>query len=131
MGTILQKRLAQEIVKDIKAKKPRNKKDLLVSAGYGVVTAEATPERTIAQKGVQEELKDLGFTTEGADSVVKSILYNGKKEENKLKAADMIYKRLGDYKDTDQGAAKTLVINITGVAADKYGIDPRPSASNS
>lgn len=54
------------------------------------------PGRVIEAVGVQEELEELGFDTESAKKVVKSILGKGK-EENRLKAADMIFKVQGTY----------------------------------
>lgn len=59
MSTILQENLASEI---IKAKGKKNKKELLVSAGYDLTTAEASPGRTIQQKGVKKELAKYGLT---------------------------------------------------------------------
>jgi hypothetical protein len=98
MSTRLQKKLAEEIVKDVKLKRIRNKKDLLVSAGYDVVTAEASPGRTIEQKGVLEELNNLGFSEEGAKKVVAEILYCEKaKDHDRLDAADKVFKVHGSY----------------------------------
>lgn len=98
MSTLLQKNLAKEIVKSIESKDGKNKKDLLVSAGYDVTTAEASPGRTIEQKGVVEELTILGFTEANAKSVVASIMNNEEADANaRLKAADMTFKVHGSY----------------------------------
>lgn len=96
MSTELQKNLAQNIVKNAKRKKPLNKKELLVISGYSQISAEASATEIIEQKGVKEELDNLGFDADSAKKVVKSILKTGK-EENKLKAADMIFKVIGEY----------------------------------
>lgn len=106
MSTLLQRKLAENIVNAAKSGKRTNKKELLVSAGYDLTTAKATPGRTLEQKGVQEELEYLGFDAESAKKVVKNILMRGK-EENRLKAADMIFKVGGDY-----AAEKHINLNI-------------------
>ena len=95
--TRLQRRLAEKIVEDSKNSKLMNKQDLLESVGYSHETARAVAQRTISSQGVQLALAELGFTISGADKVVEQILYCGR-EENRLKAGDMLYKRLGAYK---------------------------------
>lgn len=97
MATLRQKELAKAIVDNAKSGSKKNKKELLASVGYPLSTATTYPQEVIEQKGVQEELANLGFDTESAKKVVKSILANGKKEENRLKAADMIFKVVGEY----------------------------------
>ena len=106
MSTILQKKLAKAVVENLKAKKPKNKKELVASSGYGEVTADRHSKIILEQKGVQEELKKLGFDSDSAKKVVGAILRKGK-EENKLKAADMIFKVGGDY-----AAEKRININV-------------------
>lgn len=96
MATLMQKKLAETIVQAAKLGKRMNKKQLVVSSGYSPISAESSAHLILEQKGVQEELENLGFDTESAKKVVKSILKTGK-EENKLKAADMIFKVVGDY----------------------------------
>jgi hypothetical protein len=71
-------------------------KDLLVSAGYSTITAEANPGEIISQKGVQEELVKLGFNELAAKATVSIILFEGM-EINRLRAADMIFRVLGLY----------------------------------
>ena len=96
MATLRQKKLAENIVLNAKRGNKLNKKELVVSSGYGEVTGNKHAHIILEQKGVQEELENLGFDTESAKKVVKSILKSGK-EENKLKAADMIFKVVGEY----------------------------------
>lgn len=115
MATELQKNLAKEIVKNAKRKKPLNKKELVASSGYGVVTADKHATEVIEQKGVQEELENLGFDPDSAKKVVKHILAKGK-EENRLKAADMIFKVTGDY-----APEKHLVVTKKIIVADEWG----------
>ncbi len=98
MSTRLQKKLAIEIIKDAKNKRPKKAKALLVSAGYSEGTALGSPGRTLAQKGVVEELKSLGFSEEGAKQVVSDILYSETAQDHdKLDAADKIFKVHGSY----------------------------------
>lgn len=98
MATELQKNLAQQIVKNSKRKKPLNKKELLVSSGYAELSAESVPGKIINQKGVQEELKVLGFDEDSAKKVVSEIMLNpdaGASE--RLKATDQVFKVHGSY----------------------------------
>lgn len=97
MSTIRQQKLAEAIVNNLSADKPLNKKELLVSAGYTEITAEAAASTIIEQKGVQQELIKRGFSTEKAKEVVAEILEFGENDSVKLKAADMIFKTHGDY----------------------------------
>ena len=97
MGTILQKRLAKAIVENAVAEKPLNKKQLLVNSGYSPLSASQSQTFIMDQKGLHEELDRLGFSIDAADIVVKTILKSSRKDENKLKAAQEIYKRLGAY----------------------------------
>lgn len=108
MATLRQKKLAKEIVGNLKAKKPKNKKELLVSAGYDETTALATPGRIIDQIGVKQELIKLGFDSESAKEVVKDILANPRIDPNvRLNAAKEIFKVNGDY-----AAEKTFSLNV-------------------
>lgn len=98
MATILQKRLAENIVKNTKRKKPLNKTELSVSVGYAPTTANDQQARLYESKGVQNELKNLGFSEEGAKQVVQSILHNPAEESsNRLRAASEVFKVMGSY----------------------------------
>ena len=104
MSTILQQSLAKEILKNNKrpAYKRINKKELLVSAGYSEISAEASPQKIIEQKGVRRELKKLGFDTDSAKSVIKDILsreIDGKliSASDKINASREVFKVLGEY----------------------------------
>ena len=130
MATIRQKKLARAIINSVKDNENITAGQLLEKVGYSKSMSTAKSGEVLDSKGVKEELENLGFTTEGADGVVQKILYKGKKEETKLKAADMVYKRLGSYKDTEQGASKTLIISISGETAQRYGITPKPSTDS-
>lgn len=113
MATELQKKLAIEIINNAKSRKPKNKQEMLESVGYSKSVALAKPGEILEQKGVKEALEELGFTVEGADKVVANLLYKGKKEETKLKAAQEVYKRLGAYAEgTDKGGTTNNFIFV-------------------
>lgn len=98
MSTRLQKRLAEEIVKDVKNKRPRTRKSLLSSVGYAISTAEVKGYEIIGSKGVRDSLNELGFSEEGAKKVVAEILYsNEAKHHDRLDAADKVFKVHGSY----------------------------------
>lgn len=107
MATIRQKKLAEAIVENLSQAKPKNKKELLVSSGYSKNTSESSANDIIEQKGVQEELKILGFSSEKAKEVVAEILEFGENDGVKLKAADMIFKVNSDY-----AAEKHMNVNV-------------------
>lgn len=114
MATLLQKKLAQNIVKAAKSNKKINKKDLLVSAGYDETTAKSTPARIIEQKGVQKELKALGFSEEGAKKVVQELLYDKYQEGSvRIAAAREVFKVFGTY-----AAEKSVNMNVSATAED-------------
>lgn len=110
MATRLQRRLAEEIVKDAKSKRPKTAGQLLENVGYSENLSKQ-PGRVIDTPGVKEALSDLGFSLDAADKVVSNILHKGK-EENQLKASDQIYKRLGGYQ-----AEKHINLNIEAQAS--------------
>ncbi|MFA6585561.1 MAG: hypothetical protein WCS86_00140 [Candidatus Paceibacterota bacterium] len=98
MSTIKQKKLAKEIVNNMKRTKPINKGKLVEMVGYSKITAETKPGEIIHQKGVQEELKELGFDEDSAKKVVSEIMNNPKAEPGaRLKATDQVFKVLGLY----------------------------------
>lgn len=114
MSTELQKNLANEIVKNVSRKKPKNKKELVVSSGYSEITADRHATEVIRQKGVQEELESMGFTEYKAKRVVADIMNNTEAGDNdRLKAADMALKVFGSY-----APEKNLNINIDNKPAE-------------
>ncbi|HEY4505210.1 MAG TPA: hypothetical protein VJG67_00765 [Candidatus Paceibacterota bacterium] len=97
-STLRQKNLANEIVLNSKRAKPLNKSELLEKVGYTKTQAKKKPGETIAQKGVQEELKALGFDEYSARKVVEEIMLNDKvKPNDRLKATDQVFKVVGAY----------------------------------
>ena len=133
MSTELQKKLAQNIVQNIVVNKPKNKKELVASSGYSEVSADKHATEIIRQKGVQKELKELGFSIENAKRIVGHILnspivYEMVTPENQLRAAQEVFKVTGEY-ENEGDSNKTLIINITGETAERYGIKPRTNTS--
>lgn len=97
MSTLLQENLAKELIENEKKSKPETATALIENAGYTKVTAIGNQKRTLQQKGVHEALKKFGFSIELADNEVIKILKTSRKEENRLRSADLVYKRLGGY----------------------------------
>ena len=102
MSTELQKKLASEIAQNIIRTIPKSKKALVASSGYSQVSAINHATEIIAQKGVQKELKELGFTVENAKRIIGSILnaptvYEMVTPENQIRAAQEVFKVIGEY----------------------------------
>lgn len=98
MPTIRQRKLAEAIVKNSKLKNPKNKKELIISSGYGKVTAESNSTAVFQQKGVIEVLNDYGFNVDNAKKVVGNIMLDEEADKNsRLKASDMVFKVHGVY----------------------------------
>ncbi len=115
MATLRQRKLAENIVLNAQTGNKRNKKDLLVSSGYSEISAESSAKDIIEQKGVQEELKNLGFTADNAKRVVGEILDKEYAEDkDRLKAAEIIFKVTGDF-----APEKHLVVTKKIISADE------------
>lgn len=98
MSTPRQERLADAIIANATAKKQKNKKELVISSGYAVKTAEGHAPEIIGQKGVRDALEARGFDVATAKQVVGRILRGEKSlDKDKLKAADMVFKVHGAY----------------------------------
>lgn len=119
MATDLQRDLAEAIVANAKLPrdKRKNKKELLVSAGYSPTTAEATPSKIMEQKGVKESLESFGLT-EGliTKALVEDINKKPQKRERELSLGAEI---LG-MKKQQEGNNKTLILVVTGESAQRY-----------
>lgn len=98
MFTPRQEKLADEIIKNSQREKPLNKGEMLEKVGYAESTRLAKSGDIIESEGVQEALVKKGFSIDKAKEVVADILTGEKtKDENKLRAADMIFKVQGGY----------------------------------
>jgi hypothetical protein len=106
MATQRQKKLAKAIVENAIKDKPETAGQLLENVGYSQHLVKQ-PGRIINQEGVKEELAKYHFTLEEADNVVARLLSTGEKEETQIKAADLIYKRLGGY-----APEKSINVNV-------------------
>ncbi len=119
MATVRQEELAAAIVrnKSLPHYKRKNKKELLVSAGYSEITATASPQKIIEQKGVQETLSRTGLTKDLiTEALVFDIENKPKRRERELRLGAEI---LGILEEKREGN-KTLIINITGETATRY-----------
>lgn len=116
MATLRQKALADEIIKNIKrpANKRKNKSQLLESVGYSESVATTYPTKIIEQKGVQNELKAQGFSSENAKRVIAEIMDKEYAEDkDRLKAAELTLKVTGDF-----AAEKSFNLTATATADD-------------
>ncbi len=115
MSTLRQKKLAHNIVENLSRDNPLNKEELVISSGYAVKTAEGHAPDIIDQKGVQEELKALGFDEDTAKNVVANILTNEKvAPKDRLRAASEVFKVHGSY-----APEKQISLNVDLTATEK------------
>lgn len=113
MPTLRQKRVAQEIVANLERDKPLNGGEIAAKVGYAKDMVRH-PKRVLESDGVKQELQVMGFTEVAADTVVQQILHNeSEKAQDRLKAADLIYKRLSSYAP-DKSDLNVKVIPIMG-----------------
>lgn len=126
MATLRQKELAKAIIENttLPRYKRKNKGELLASVGYAKTTAKAEPERTIQQEGVQEAIQTyLSETGLSKDLITKALVYDienkPKRREKELRLGAEI---LGILSENDNKGNKTLIINITGETAARYGL---------
>lgn len=98
MPTNLQKNLAREIIENVKRKKPKNKKELVLSSGYGIKTATQQIPAVFEQKGVIDALNDFGFSVDNAKKVVGKILNDERvRPETRIRASEQVFKVHGTY----------------------------------
>lgn len=133
MSTILQQNLAKEIIKNVKRKKPLNKKDLVVMGGYSETVAKAKPDVIISQKGVTDALEDYGFSLDNAKKVVTSIMLDTKqKAEARLRATDQVFKVNHAYED-GSNTTRPIIINMPLQVNQRFdinGTNPETIRSN-
>lgn len=121
MPTQLQKNLAEEIVKNYKLppRERKNKGELLESAGYSIVTAEASPGRTLEQKGVKEVLAQFGLT-EGL--IIKALVEDiASKPQRRIQELNLGAEILNMKKRIENGN-KTLILAVSGESANRFNI---------
>jgi len=108
MGTLKEQVLASKVAETFRTGADKTQGQLIQEAGYSPVSAQ-NPKIIFNQPGFREELAKLGFSLDAADQTVNNLLINGKEENTRLKAADMVYKRLGGY-----APDRTLNISVKG-----------------
>jgi hypothetical protein len=126
MATLRQKNLAKEIVAAAKSGKKTSAGAILEKVGYSKATSRGRPGDIIAQEGVQEELKVLGFDPESAMKVVAKILHGEKtRDEVKLKASEQVFKVHGSYapeKKHISGSMSLTALLVDEVEDDNEGL---------
>ena len=96
-----QKKVAKLIIDNTKLDKPLNGGEMLAKVGYSK-GLRRQPSRILKSDGVKEALKDFGFTEDNAKKIVAKILLGKKsRDENKLKAAEQIFKVHGSFKEKE------------------------------
>lgn len=129
MSTLLQKNLAENIVRNAVSSKKMNKKELLVSSGYALKSATSVPSKILEQKGVVEALEDFGFSEENAKKVVSEIMLDPKKDPNaRLKATDQVFKVHRSYGEGGQ-TNNTNIVFMPPELLKKYGLDNTDTSS--
>lgn len=127
MPTIKQRKAANKVVDLIKNGEDMTGAQILDFIGYSKAI-QKNPKMVFDSDGFKEAMAVLGFSIEAADMAIAKILRTGK-EENRIRASQEVYKRLGAYTQPDTGN-KTLIINITGETANRYGVTPRTETSS-
>lgn len=123
MATTKQKRVAKLIVENVSKSKPLTDIEILKRSNYSTTTAETKSTYVIQSEGVQEALRDFGFSEDNAKKVVSEIMLDSKKDPNaRLKATDQVFKVHGSYKNDEGQGNKTLIINIIPETATRYAI---------
>ena len=112
MATLRQKALARAIINAVKNGDVLKAGALLETAGYSKATARATSGRTIAQKGVQDELQVAGFDVASAMNVVQDVMHDKKTPGAvKIMAADKVFKVKGAYAPEKKEISGTLSLS--------------------
>src|SRR3990167_4772929 len=119
MPTLNQERVAQRVKEVVEKGEAVDGKDILAFVGYAP-GMHANPKMVFESKGFKEAMKKLGFSVEAADMTMAKILRTGK-EENKIRAGQEIYKRLGAYAQGETN--KTLILIISGETANRYKLN--------
>lgn len=96
MITPKQEKLAKAIALNRTKETPDTLTTLLRNAGYSESSSTHSQKLLITGKGVQEFLTNLGFNEEAAKATISQLLFTGR-EENRLKAAQEIFKVKGTY----------------------------------
>lgn len=127
MSTLLQEQLAEAIVanKSLPRDKRKNKKELLVSAGYSPVTAGATPSVILDSKGVKEALATYGLTERLiTEALVADIKGKPKRRVKELSlGADIL--GMKEERPNEAVQHQTVIIINTPNGTAQIGIQPK------
>lgn len=110
MPTIRQKKAAEVFVDKMKSGEIPTAGEVLKTSDYSE-WVQKKPSIVFDSDGFKEALNHLGFSEEAADLTIAKILRTGK-EENKIKAAQEIYKRQGSYAPEKSIQANTTLDEI-------------------
>lgn len=98
MATLRQKKLAVKIIENALTDGGQNAGEMLENVGYKKSVAKHKPKEIIEAKGVQEELKNLGFSVEGAKKVVQEIMYDSEvPAAARLQATRQVFEVTGEF----------------------------------
>lgn len=126
MATDLQRDLAKAVINNrLKPRdKRKNKRDLTVSVGYSLETAESKAGLVIAQKGVQDAIKEIAAEQGLTEDFIKRALLDDieKKPQKRVEELKLGASILGMTEHEKKGTDKTLVVIIAGESAQRYGI---------
>lgn len=106
-----QKKVAQAIIENSQSEQPTTAGIILDNIGYSKSIVK-NPQMIMESDGVKQALVDLGFHEDNAKRVVADIL-NKSEDNNRLKAADMIFKVSGSY-----APEKHLSVQVKGDVKD-------------
>ena len=95
MATLKQQKVARRLLDNLTGRLDETAQRMLENVGYGQGVAKY-PGRVLQSKGVQEELKKLGFNIEDAKKAVTVVLNKGDYKE-RIMAAREIFKVMGGY----------------------------------
>ncbi len=131
MATPRQQKLALAIVENMAKEQPESLGHLLESVGYSKNVAEAKPGEIIAQEGVQEELKKLGFSDETLQRKHDQLLNASFMERinfDPLDGDEVVHELIGKM----EGYTLLHIINRThanGVCYEKFAYVKKPDTT--
>lgn len=138
MASLAAKAVAEEVLETLGKGKRPNIEKIAIKNGYSVTSAHAgVPQQTktfqdIIAKALSDDKlsklhekflkkQEFAIISDGAQNG-SHIEYTGQPHPDALKALDIAYKLKGKYPTDGEGGNKTLIINITGETAQRYGL---------
>ena len=121
MATLKQKAAFDKVVEN-----GGNVSRAMMDVKYSPATAK-TPQKLTASKGWKELCEEHGLTEDFlVDALVADIR---KKPKNRKAELELGFKVIGRLSDRQEGN-KTLILNVVGEVADRYGITPSPKGNS-